>query len=213
MPSSGLIIITIAVLLPALIIVRFVLLSRWLDRLNNGLPPEQHFHLIGSYTPSEHIRLWRRWREVRNRSNKIHPPWWILVVVLPWVLGLALQIREWATDRRVAVRQQTTTGLIIDHQPANHNMYGYKFEVNGKSYVGWQSPNANELAIGKQVVVYYDPQNPTRNALTDFHVLTTTSLGPVPLLLFGIGAVALFIQSRRRKNAAFLRAQCGSANE
>lgn len=73
MPFSALIIIAIAVVLPALAIVRFVLLSRWLDRLNNGLPPEQHFHSIGLYTPSEHIRLWRRWREVRNQAKDSSP--------------------------------------------------------------------------------------------------------------------------------------------
>ncbi len=67
MPATA-VIITIAVLLPALTIVRFILLSRWLDRLNEGLPSDQHFHLIAWWTLPEHIRAWRRWREVRGRK-------------------------------------------------------------------------------------------------------------------------------------------------
>jgi hypothetical protein len=72
--------------------------------------------------------------------------------------------------------------------------------VDGKAYAGWQSPKDNELAIGKQVIVFYDPQNPSRNSLTDFHDLSTSSLGPVPMLLFGIGAVAVFILYRRSRS-------------
>jgi len=204
MPSSALIIIAIAVLLPVLTIVRFVVLSRWFDRLNEGLPSNQQFQLIGLYTPSENLRLWRRWREVRNQHQKVHPPWWIIAVVLPWAIGLVFQIHEWNVDRHIAAREQTTAGVIFEHQPANHNVYGYRFEVSGRRYVGWQSPGKNELSIGKQVTVYYDPHNPEKNALTDFDELSTSSLGPVPLLLFGIGGVVLLIRRTRRSNAAIL---------
>ena len=85
------------------------------------------------------------------------------------------------------------------HEPANHNRFAYKFDVDGKTYTGWQSPGSDQLAIGKQVVVFYDPQNPSRSALTDFHDLSMSSLGPLPMLLFGIGAVAVFILYRRRR--------------
>jgi len=128
-----------------------------------------------------------------------HPSWWNLLVVLPWVLGLALLIQESRTESQIAGRQQTTSGIVTAHEPANHNRYGYRFEVNGKTYNGWQSPGNDELAIGKQVTVFYDPQNPTRSALTDFHNLSISSLGPVPMLLFGIGGVAVFILYRRRR--------------
>jgi hypothetical protein len=131
-----------------------------------------------------------------------HPSWWNLLVVLPWVLGLAFLIQESRTDSQVAERQRMTSGIVIAHEPANHNQYEYKFEVDGKAYTGWQSPKDNELAVGKQVILFYDPQNPSRNSLTDFHDLSMSSLGPVPMLLFGIGAVAVFILYRRRRSAA-----------
>ena len=104
------------------------------------------------------------------------------------------------TESQIARRQQTTSGIVTAHEPANHNQYSYKFEVDGKAYTGWQSPKDNELAIGKQVIVFYDPQNPSRNSLTDFHDLSTSSLGSVPMLSFGIGAVAVIILYRRRRS-------------
>jgi hypothetical protein len=120
-------------------------------------------------------------------------------VVLPWIVGLAFLIRELRTEGQIARRQQTTSGIVTAHEPANHNSYGYRFDVDGKAYAGWQSPGNDELAIGKQVIVFCDPQDPSRNALTDFHDLSTSSLGPVPMLLFGIGAVAVFILYKRRR--------------
>src|SRR5215471_8314795 len=134
----------------------------------------------------------------RSRRTWNHPSWWNLLVVLPWVLGLAFLIQESRIESQIAGRQQTTSGLVTADEPANHNRYGYKFDVNGRIYTGWQSPGNDQLAIGKQVIVFYDPQNPSRSALTDFHDLSISSLGPVPTLLFGIGAVAVFILYRRR---------------
>jgi len=72
--------------------------------------------------------------------------------------------------------------------------------VNGKTFNGWESPKKEELEIGKQVVVHYDPTNPSKNALSDFQELAMDSIGPVPMLLFGIGAVAWFIKTQRRKS-------------
>ena len=57
-------IVALAVVLPASVFIRFVLLSHWLDRLNPGLPPEQQFQLIGSWDLAENMRAWRRLREI-----------------------------------------------------------------------------------------------------------------------------------------------------
>jgi Protein of unknown function (DUF3592) len=129
-----------------------------------------------------------------------NPSWWNLLVVLPWALGAVLFAYEWRVDREIARRQQTTRGVITTHEPANHNRYGYVFSVDGKTLNGWESPKKEEPEIGKQVVVYYDPKNPSKNALTDFRELGIESIGPVPMLLFGIGAVAWFIKAQRRKS-------------
>jgi Protein of unknown function (DUF3592) len=128
-----------------------------------------------------------------------HPSWLNLLIVLPCTLGVVLAIHEWVVDRTVAQREKTTDGRITAHEPANHNRYGYSFSVSGESYSGWESPRKEEPHIGQQVTVFYDPADPTKNALTDFAELETDSLGPVPMLLFGIGSVALFIRYRRRR--------------
>ena len=131
-----------------------------------------------------------------------YPSWWKLLVALPWVLGLAFLIQESRTDSQIAGRQQTAPGIVTAHEIANHNQYGYKFDVDGKAYTGWQSPKDDELAMGKHVTVFYDPQNPSRNSLTDFHDLSASSLGPVPMLLFGIGVATVLILYRRRRSTA-----------
>ena len=92
--------------------------------------------------------------------------------------------------------------MVTAYEPGNHNQYVYKFEVAGRWYTGRESPKHDELAIGKQVVVYYDPQDPSKSSITDFHDLSTKSLGPVPMLLFGIGSVAVFIAYMRRGRTA-----------
>jgi hypothetical protein len=90
------------------------------------------------------------------------PSWWNLLVVLPWAIGLVLMINEWRTDGQIAARQRTTSGVITAHDPANHNQYGYKFEVEGKSYTGWEGPKDRELAIGETVLCITTPRNQTR---------------------------------------------------
>jgi hypothetical protein len=65
-----------------------------------------------------------------------HPSWWNLLITLPWALGAGIAIHEWAVDRTVARREQTTLGTITAHEPENHNKYGYSFAVNGKPTVG-----------------------------------------------------------------------------
>jgi hypothetical protein len=137
--------------------------------------------------------------EQRARRTWANPSWWFLFVVLPWTIGAIFCVHEWIVDRRVASREQTTQGIITVHEPSNHNRYGYVFSVNGKAFTGWESPRIDKLEIGKQVVVYYDPLNPSKNALTEFRELGMENLGPLPLVLFGIGAVAWYIKTRRRK--------------
>jgi Protein of unknown function (DUF3592) len=136
-------------------------------------------------------RVAQRWRR---------PSWWNLLIVLPWVVGAVLAIHTWTVDRAVAEREQTVLGTITAHEPVHHNRYGYRFSVHGKSYSGWESPRKEEPHIGQRVTVYYDPNDPATNALTDFKDLKGESLGPLPLLLFGVGAVAYVIHWRRRRN-------------
>ena len=119
--------------------------------------------------------------------------------MLPWTIGVILLIYQWNMDRDMATRQQTTQGVITAHEPSNHNRYGYVFTVNGKSFTGWESPGKDGLEIGRRVLVYYDPVDPNKNALTEFGDKGLNNLSPVPMMLFGIGAVTWYIMAQRRR--------------
>jgi hypothetical protein len=128
------------------------------------------------------------------------PSWWNLLIVLPWILGVVFCLHEWRVDRAIAMRQQIAHGTLTSHEPYNHDRYGYAFMLNGRQCTGSESPKGNELQIGKLVTVYYDPADPSKNALSDFDGLSAQSLRPVPLLMSGIGGLALFILLMRRRN-------------
>jgi hypothetical protein len=139
----------------------------------------------------------------------INPTWWMLLVVLPWAIGLAWTIHDWNKNRAVAQRERISVGTIAAHEVSNHNQYRYRFSIDGQSYSGLgRSPkdfsdsdnsSKEETAVGQQVPVHYDPLDPSINALRDFADLSTDSFGPVPMLLLGIGAVAFYIFIRRRR--------------
>jgi len=150
----------------------------------------------------DHVTLGKIVDHMQRRATRTwaNPSWWNVLVVLPWTIGVAFLIYQWNVDRGIATREQTTLAVITAHEPSNHNRFGYVFFLNGKSFTGWESPGKDGLNIGQQVVVFYDPLNPTENALTEFRDLGMNSLGPVPMLLFGIGAVAWYIKAQRRKS-------------
>ena len=134
----------------------------------------------------------------RFDKHWLRPSWWNMLVALPWAIGLSFLIYEGLTDRAIAQREKAVQGIITSHEPANHNRYGYTFSANDKSYSGWEIPRRTEPTIGQSVVVYYDPDDPHRNSLTNFADLSLESFGPMPLLMFGIRAAALFIRGQRR---------------
>jgi Protein of unknown function (DUF3592) len=127
-----------------------------------------------------------------------HPSWWKFLIVTPWIFGLIFLAPAWKIDREIATRQQTTNGTITAHEPSNHDRYEYIFSVNGHAFIGWQSPRANELQIGKEVLVYYDPVDPNQNSLRDFNDVGDQDFGPIPLLIAGILGAALIIFLLRR---------------
>src|SRR5579863_10052539 len=84
------------------------------------------------------------------------------------VLGMLIASHN---DASVASREQSATGTIVSHEPQNHNRYGYRFQVGGTRYTGWETPLKGGPKIGQSVKVYFDPQNPSENSLTEFAVL------------------------------------------
>ena len=132
--------------------------------------------------------MFRRWNS---------PQGWFVVVLL--TIGVTFFVYPWWKDRAVAARQQTASGTIVTHEPANHDRFGYTFNVNQKTYSGWQVPHDDDqFTVGQLVTVYYDPQDPNNSALEDFSELGDRALGPVPLLIAAVPLVALIEFLRRR---------------
>jgi len=130
--------------------------------------------------------------------KRLPPSWQMLIIAAPFIIGLAFCINEWYADQVVARREQTTSGTIIAHEPANHDRYGYTFNVNGKTYTGWQIPyDSVTFTIGQVVTVHYDPLNPHDSALVDYSELSWTALGPVPFIagILFVGAL-IFLRCR-----------------
>ena len=115
------------------------------------------------------------------------------------MIGLMFCVYGWYRDRAVGWREQTTSGTITAHEPANHDRYGYIFKVNEKTYTGWQSSyDSVTFTVGQLVTVHYDPLDPNNNALVDFNELSWRAFGPVPFLAAAIASVVLFVLERRR---------------
>lgn len=137
-------------------------------------------------------------------GRRIDPTWknptrWNLLVVVPWLLGLVSLTYSAVSHHIVAERQQTAQGIVTAHETANHDQYRFAFTVGGQKYDGLGRTDREKLEIGEKVVVYYDPRNPSKNALKSFETLSLEDFGPIPTLLLGIGTVAWIIKSARRR--------------
>ena len=123
----------------------------------------------------------------------------MLIIPAPLIIGVTFFTYGWYADRVVARREQTTSGTIVAHEPANHDRYGYTFSVNNQTYSGWQVPyDRDQFAVGQVVTVHYDPLNPGNSALVDFNELSDRVSGPLILMVAVILFLVLFMFERRR---------------
>ena len=125
--------------------------------------------------------------------------WWNLFVLWPIPFLLAYSFYTQQIDLQIAKRQQTTVATINAHDPPNHDRYGYIFPVSGRTFTGWAYPNdKRDFSMGEQVIVYYDPSDPTRNSASDFYSVSTRDLFFVPFCLLAMVAMPLVIFFQRR---------------
>ncbi|MFZ0337549.1 MAG: DUF3592 domain-containing protein [Terracidiphilus sp.] len=94
--------------------------------------------------------------------------WWNLAGLAPFLLLGTISVHSWWNDAQIATRQKTTIGTIDGHDPPNHNRYSYAFFVNGHQFTGWATPGDRDFVIGQQIIVYYDPVDPSENSAYDF---------------------------------------------
>ena len=130
----------------------------------------------------------------------LNPPWWFALVTLPWLIGVALLASEVRDASAIATREQTTKGVITAHDPGNHDSYQYSYSVGGRTFHSWQIPYRVAWRLGEQVVVFYDPLEPTVSSLVEFGDRNDEDIGTIQLLLLGIIGILSYIGYRRFRN-------------
>ena len=133
--------------------------------------------------------------------------WRSLVIVSPFVIGVLVTLPQTIREKRTATRQETTQGTVTSYEKSNHNLCGYTFHVQGKRYTGTSSSPTTDIKIGDQVLVYFDPPDPSVNALEDFAAMSRRDSGFVGILLGSIAIGGAFIAIARFTST---RAELGS---
>jgi hypothetical protein len=91
-------------------------------------------------------------------------------------------------------------GVIIGHDPGNHDSYQYTYSVAGRTFRAWEPGRAN-WHMGQQTTVYYDPLDPSESSLVDFSERSVEDAGPIPVLVLGICGILAYIGWQRYHNA------------
>lgn len=113
-----------------------------------------------------------------------------MTITIPFMFGIMLTLPKARQEARAASRQQIIQGTVASYEKSDHNRCSYTFTVLGKSYSGRYSSPKVDIAVGEQVLVYYDGENPAFNALEDFSRQTGQDQGFAVVCLCGIGIFA-----------------------
>lgn len=116
------------------------------------------------------------------------------VIFIPWAALILYALNDWRSDIVRAQRAQTTPGTILAIEKQNHQQRDYTYNVGAISYKGSCVLCAENEGPGAQVVVRYDPLDPSLSTLNDF---ATDGARPVPLLLCLAGAFITYFGLRR----------------
>ena len=139
-------------------------------------------------------------RELRHtcwRSSS----YWSLIIVVPWLLAAAVSIWQWQVYSSAATRQAITSGLVTE--VAQGNRVHYEFAVANHTFRNYEIPlyDRRVPSPGEIVTIYYDPETPTVNGITDFHTRSLDALGPVPFIFLLSGAAIAGIVYWKRRNS------------
>jgi hypothetical protein len=142
--------------------------SKLIDEINEKSPPDQQ---VGTFRITETI-LRRHQQLYPHSSNRRLMNAAMISAVLMWGAGVCLlldysSLHDLNRDEVVAPRQLSTIGTLTGG-PAGRNSYGYTFSLGEASYNGWGSVYGPDPKIGQQFRVYYDPSDPSVNALAPF---------------------------------------------
>jgi hypothetical protein len=98
------------------------------------------------------------------------PTFLIFLALAAGLALLAVKVLDWSEYHHLARNAIKTVGHVTSKEPENHNFVRYSFRTDHRSFsglgsAGGENPEFEQLEIGTQVNVYYDPQNPSLSFL------------------------------------------------
>ncbi len=137
-----------------------------------------------------------RWYLAHRRHND-WTSWRSLFITFPFVLGVLLVAPRAAREQAAATSQQTSQGVVTAYDRSDHNQCSYDFSVLGRRYSGRSSADTTDVTVGDHVLVYYDSQDPTMNALEDFSQMSRRDRGFCYFLLIVTGVFVAVVLCAR----------------
>jgi hypothetical protein len=136
-----------------------------------------------------------------NVSRLFPDSWWVLIVTVPLLIGIAASVFSARQNAEVASREVKTEGVIIDCQP--FNLCRFTFTFLGRSFEGAGTP-ATDKGAGHSVTIFFDGSHPETNSLEDFTSPSRRQIAMVPLCLMAICAIvgAVLYAPRKHSRAA-----------
>jgi hypothetical protein len=116
-----------------------------------------------------------------------------MTVTFPFVFGVLVVWSQATREAEAASRQQTSQGVVTAYDRSAHNQCSYTFSVLGRAYTGRRSADTTDVTVGNHVLVYYDSQDPTMNALEDFSEMSHRDGSFCYILIFVIGVFPVII--------------------
>jgi hypothetical protein len=93
---------------------------------------------------------------------------WVLLTLIGWRAGHF--IFDSSEVSSLVTRGNPVYGMVTTKDRENHGTIGYIYTINGHQYSGTGhdgsgNPDFDEIAVGQQVTVIYDPENPEKSFL------------------------------------------------
>jgi hypothetical protein len=103
---------------------------------------------------------------------------------------------------KLASRAVQTRALVTAKEPQNHGLLHYSYQAGGKTFMGvgragYGNPDFESIAIGQELVAYYDPADPSHSVLgiPQAYVRTNVQVLIASILIFP--AFVIYLAYRR----------------
>jgi len=108
---------------------------------------------------------------------------------------------KYVGDRKTWRNEATTSGIVVAHDPPNHNQYQFEYAISDHRYYSWHQGTVTCDAgeIGKSVLVYYDPVHPEKADLCSFRGAIQNDLQILGLLSGMLVLTAAFTAAQQRR--------------